>query len=164
MLRVVQWAIGNVGREAVAAVHRHPDLTLVGALVYEEAKAGRDVGEVCGIGPIGVTATTEVDTITALDADCALYMAQGEMNPAGALDDICALLASGKKRGVDHPHLADPPQEHGPGPRRPPEHAGATGRSSFHGTASNRGGLPRSCPSRCRGSSAASTPSSYRSS
>src|SRR6266496_2423696 len=96
MLRVVQWAIGNVGREAVAAVHRHPDLTLVGALVYDEAKAGRDVGEVCGIGPIGVTATTEVDTITALDADCALYMAQGEMNPAGALDDICALLASGK--------------------------------------------------------------------
>ena len=32
----------------------------------------------------------------ALDADCVLYMPQGEMDPAGALDDVCRLLASGK--------------------------------------------------------------------
>ena len=37
--------------QAVAAVHEHPDLELVGALVYSDDKAGRDVGEVCGIGP-----------------------------------------------------------------------------------------------------------------
>src|SRR6266545_7686590 len=96
MLRVVQWATGNVGREAVAAVHRHRDLTLVGAFVYDDAKAGRDVGEVCGSGPIRVTATTDRDEILALDAECALYMAQGEMDPTGALDHICALLESGK--------------------------------------------------------------------
>jgi hypothetical protein len=57
MLRVIQWATGTVGREAVAAVHAHPDLQLVGALVYSADKAGRDVGEICGIGPIGVKAT-----------------------------------------------------------------------------------------------------------
>ena len=74
----------------------HPDLELVGALVYSDAKAGRDVGEICGIGDIGVTATTDPDEIIALDADCVLYMPQGEMNPMGALDDICRLLASGK--------------------------------------------------------------------
>ena len=96
MLRVIQWATGAVGRHAVAAVHDHPDLELVGALVYSEAKAGRDVGEICGIGEIGVTATTDPDEIVALDADCVLYMPQGEMNPMGALDDICRLLASGK--------------------------------------------------------------------
>src|SRR6266542_4911448 len=96
MLRVVQWATGNVGREAVAAVQRDRDLTLVGALVYDESKAGRDVGEVCGIGPIGITATTKRGEILALEADCALYMAQGEMDPTGALDHICALLESGK--------------------------------------------------------------------
>jgi hypothetical protein len=33
MLRVLQWATGSVGRHAVAAVHDHPDLELVGALV-----------------------------------------------------------------------------------------------------------------------------------
>lgn len=96
MLKVIQWATGNVGREAVAAVHRSAELTLVGALVYDDAKAGRDVGEVCEIGPIGVTTTSDREAILAMDADCVLYMATGEMNPAGALDDICALLASGK--------------------------------------------------------------------
>ena len=96
MLRVIQWATGSVGRHAVAAVHEHPDLELVGALVYSDAKAGRDVGDICGIGPIGVTTTKDPDEIVALDADCVLYMPQGEMNPMGALDDICRLLASGK--------------------------------------------------------------------
>ena len=96
MLRVIQWATGSVGRHAVAAVHDHPDLELVGALAYSDAKAGRDVGDICGIGPIGVTATTDPAEIVALHADCVLYMPQGEMNPMGALDDICLLLASGK--------------------------------------------------------------------
>jgi len=96
MLRVIQWATGSVGRHAVAAVHGHPDLELVGALVYSNAKAGRDIGDACGIGAIGVTATKNPDEIVALDADCVLYMPQGEMNPMGALDDICRLLASGK--------------------------------------------------------------------
>ena len=96
MLRVIQWATGSVGRHAVAAVHERPDLELVGALVYSDAKACRDVGDVCGIGPVGVTATTDPDEIVALDADCVLYMPQGEMNPMGALDDICRLLGSGK--------------------------------------------------------------------
>jgi hypothetical protein len=96
MLRVIQWATGSVGRHAVAAVHDRPDLELVGALAYSDAKAGRDVGDICGIGPIGVTATTDPAEIVALHADCVLYMPQGEMNPMGALDDICLLLASGK--------------------------------------------------------------------
>ena len=95
-LRVIQWATGNVGRHALAAVHAHPDLELVGARVYHEAKDGRDVGTICGLGEIGVTATTDTEAILALDADCVLYMAEGEWNPAAALDDVCRLLASGK--------------------------------------------------------------------
>lgn len=134
MLSVIQWATGNVGREAVAAVDRHDDLTLVGALVYDEAKAGRDVGEICGIGPVGVTATSDRDAIIALDADCVLYMATGEMNPAGALDDICALLARGKNvistavTGLIYPKSQD--QE----TVDRLEAACSEGRSSFHGT------------------------------
>lgn len=96
MLRVIQWATGSVGKHAVAAVHDHPEFELVGAMVYSDAKAGRDVGEICGIGDIGVATTADRDEIVALDADCVLYMPQGEMNPMGAVDDICRLLASGK--------------------------------------------------------------------
>lgn len=75
---------------------RAADLELVGALAFSEEKAGRDVGEIARIGEIGVIATTDVDEILALDADCVLYHAQGDWNPPVALDDICRILASGK--------------------------------------------------------------------
>ena len=134
MLRVIQWATGSVGRHAIAAVHEHPDLELVGALVYSDAKAGRDVGELCGIGPIGVTATKDPDEILAIDADCVLYMPQGEMNSMGALDDICRLLASGKNvvstavTGLIYPRsLGDKVVDK-------LETACAEGQSSFHAT------------------------------
>jgi hypothetical protein len=96
MLRVVQWATGTVGRHAVAAVSSNPELELVGALVYSDAKTGRDVGELCGLGPLGVVTTNDPADIVRLEADCVLYMPQGELNPMGALDDICLLLGSGK--------------------------------------------------------------------
>jgi hypothetical protein len=134
MLRVIQWATGSVGRHAVAAVERHPDLELVGALVYSDTKAGRDVGDICGIGATGVVATRDIDDIVALDADCVLYMPQGEMNPMGALDDICRLLTSGKNvvstavTGLIYPRsLGDRVVER-------LETACASGQSSFHAT------------------------------
>src|SRR5258707_1346756 len=70
MLRIIQWATGNVGRAAVEGILAHPELELVGAYVTSAAKAGRDVGEICGLGPIGVRATDDVDAILALEADC----------------------------------------------------------------------------------------------
>ena len=37
------------------------------------AKDGRDVGELIGRDPIGVVATTDVEQILAIDADCVVY-------------------------------------------------------------------------------------------
>ena len=71
--RVIQWATGNVGRNAIEGILAHPELELVGVLTYDPAKAGRDAGELCGIDPIGVTATDDVDAVLALGADCVLY-------------------------------------------------------------------------------------------
>src|SRR4029453_2531948 len=71
--RVIQWATGNVGRAAVEGIVSHPELELVGTWVHSADKSGRDVGELCGIGPLGVRATSDVDAILALDADCVLY-------------------------------------------------------------------------------------------
>ena len=96
VLSVVQWATGPVGRHAVEAVVDHPDLELVGAFGYSDEKFGRDVGELSGIGPVGIAVTGDREVILGIDADCVLYMAQGDTNPAAAIDDICALLASGK--------------------------------------------------------------------
>ncbi len=133
-LRVIQWATGNVGSHAVAAVHDHPDLELVGALVHSDDKAGRDVGEICGIGPIGVIATQSVDEILGLDADCVLYMPQGEWNPVAALDDVCRLLASGKNVVSTAVTAWIYPESAGDEVAERLEAACEEGQSSFHGT------------------------------
>lgn len=76
----------------ITAVLDHADdLDLVGALVYSEAKNGVDVGTIVGRAPIGVAATTDVDEILALEADCVLYTPR-----TACIDDVCRLLASGK--------------------------------------------------------------------
>ena len=70
---MVQWTTGNVAREAVPAVLVHPDLELVGAYAYSPEKVGQDVGELCGLEPVGVNATDDVDALLALEPDCVIY-------------------------------------------------------------------------------------------
>jgi hypothetical protein len=72
-LRVVQWTTGNVGQRSVRAVVGHPDLELVGCYAWSADKVGRDVGELCGIDPVGITATDDVDALLALQPDCVVY-------------------------------------------------------------------------------------------
>jgi hypothetical protein len=89
-LRVVQWTTGNVGRRAARAVLRHPELELVGVFAYGPDKVGRDAGELCGVGPIGITATDDVDDLLAATPDCVSY------NPMFAsIDELERLLDSG---------------------------------------------------------------------
>ncbi|HCA51794.1 MAG TPA: dihydrodipicolinate reductase [Mycobacterium sp.] len=73
MYRVIQWATGGVGKAAIQAVLRHPELDLVGCWVHSADKSGRDVGELAGEDPIGVLATNDIDELLALDADCVMY-------------------------------------------------------------------------------------------
>lgn len=72
-LRVVQWATGGVGVAAIRGVLEHPELELVGCWVHSPDKAGRDVGEIAGVDPVGVAATDSVEEILALDADAVVY-------------------------------------------------------------------------------------------
>jgi hypothetical protein len=55
--RVIQWGVGLNGQALVRAIARHPDLELVGARVWSDAKNGVDAGVLAGIGPVGVRAT-----------------------------------------------------------------------------------------------------------
>ena len=59
--RVVQWATGLLGKESIKGILAHPELELVGCWVHSEDKVGRDVGEICDIGPVGVNATNSLD-------------------------------------------------------------------------------------------------------
>ncbi|TMA35117.1 MAG: hypothetical protein E6J87_04705 [Deltaproteobacteria bacterium] len=89
--RVIQWATGGVGRAAIDGILSHPELELVGCWVHSPEKAGRDVGELAGIGVIGVRATNDVAELLALEADCVMYspiMAKRE--------EVIRILESGK--------------------------------------------------------------------
>jgi hypothetical protein len=71
--RVVQWTTGNVGQRSVRAVLSNPQLELVGCYAWGADKVGRDVGELCGIEPTGITATNDVPALLALEPDCVVY-------------------------------------------------------------------------------------------
>src|SRR5208337_3569122 len=89
--RLIQWATGNIGTRSLRTVIQHPRMKLVGLYASSPDKAGKDAGALCGLGPVGISATNSVDEIVALDADCVLYMRQGI-----DYDEVCRLLASGK--------------------------------------------------------------------
>src|ERR1700704_2094242 len=90
-LRVIQWATGGVGKAAIECVLNHPQLELVGCWVHSSDKNGRDVGEILGTVPLGVAATSSIDEILALDADCVMY------SPLVPNDnEVVAILRSGK--------------------------------------------------------------------
>ena len=88
--RVVQWTTGNVGKSSVQAIAAHPTLELVGCYAWSPEKVGRDVGELCGIEPLGVAATDDVDELLALQPDCVVY------NPMWLdTDELVRILSAG---------------------------------------------------------------------
>jgi len=95
---VIQWATGVIGTEAAIGVVGHKDLELVGAWVSSDAKEGRDVGEILGIGPLGFTATQDRDALLASAADCVSYMPARSwaVNPMDSFGELLAILRSGK--------------------------------------------------------------------
>src|SRR6266511_2446521 len=72
--RVVQWTTGITGSAAVRGMVGHPVLELVGCYAYSPEKVGQDVGVLCGIEPIGIRATDDVDALLALEPDRVSYM------------------------------------------------------------------------------------------
>ncbi|MET0996508.1 MAG: dihydrodipicolinate reductase, partial [Mycobacterium sp.] len=88
--RIVQWTTGNVGKKSVHAIALNPNLQLVGCYAWSPDKVGRDVGELCGIDPLGVTASDDVDALLALKPDFVVY------NPMFAdIDEVVRILGAG---------------------------------------------------------------------
>ncbi len=90
-LKIIQWYTGDIACHQIRVIHACPSMELVGAVVHHAEKAGKDVGEIAGIGPIGVIASNDVEAMLALDADCVLYNP-----PMERYDEIIRILASGK--------------------------------------------------------------------
>ena len=68
-IRVFQVATGNVGSEMIRRYQERDDLDLIGVHCYSPEKVGRDIGELAGIGSVGVTATGSIEEIIAAKPD-----------------------------------------------------------------------------------------------
>ncbi|ODQ99651.1 dihydrodipicolinate reductase [Mycobacterium intermedium] len=89
--RVIQWGIGNVGTLALRHFAGNPVYEVVGVLCSRPEKVGKDAGELVGVAPIGVLATTDKSALEALEADCVFYA------PLWSdIEEICRLLRGGK--------------------------------------------------------------------
>src|SRR4051794_24059112 len=93
--RVVGWSTGGVGRLAIRAIARRPDLELDGVWVHSAEKDGVDAGTLAGIDPLGVAATTDADALLAARPDCVCYSASGEALDAAAVPDLVRMLEAG---------------------------------------------------------------------
>jgi 4-hydroxy-tetrahydrodipicolinate reductase len=139
-LRVVQWATGNIGTRSLRGVLEHPDLELVGVHVYDEAKVGRDAGELAGLPPCGLLATGTIDDVLALAPDCVLYMPR-----ACDMDEVAQLLEAGSNVVTTRGELHRPASME-PAAREQIEAACTRGGTSIHSTGSSPGFITEALP------------------
>jgi 2,4-diaminopentanoate dehydrogenase len=112
--RVVQWTTGNVGKSSVKAIVANPLLDLVGCYAWSPEKVGRDVGELCGIEPLGLLATNDIDALLGLKPDCVVYnpmwLDTGELErilSAGVNVVATAAFITGHNLGADRDRIAE---------------------------------------------------------
>jgi 4-hydroxy-tetrahydrodipicolinate reductase len=120
-------------------VIEHPALELVGVWVSSDAKAGMDAGDLCGLPPTGIIATTDPQELLDLSPDCILHMPR-----TFDADELCSMLASGANvvtargeliRPASVPELAARVNE-----------ACLAGGTSLHGTGSSPGFITEAMP------------------
>lgn len=109
MVRCAVWGTGRAGVELVKAGLQRPWLEWVGAGVFGPAKEGADLGDLAGIGPLGVAATADIDALLARDdIDLVFYAGLGPDGPLA--DRMERIVRAGKDAvtvsGIVHPRTA----------------------------------------------------------
>jgi len=142
-IKVIQWSSGNVGKSVIRSIARREDLELAGLWVNSADKSGKDAGEICGMEPMGVAASNDVDAILAVDADVVIHtplpsLVYGD-DPDTDVKNFCRLLASGKNVITTVGYMY--PKTYGPELVEQLETACREGNSSFHSTGLNPGWL-----------------------
>lgn len=92
---IIHCGTGNVGKQALIAILRNPEMQLVGQYVNSPEKAGCDSGELAGVAPVGVKATGSWDELLALDADCLIYFGDSMGREEAAILDLVPFLKRG---------------------------------------------------------------------
>ena len=85
----------------IPEVLRHPAFELVGVGVSDPDKVGRDVGEICGIDPIGITATDDLEALIALRPDALVHFGPTAAHADDNIRDIGRLPPGRHRRVLD---------------------------------------------------------------
>jgi len=96
MYRVIVWGTGFVGQAVLRGLIGHPRYEIVGVLVNDPAKDGRDVGEILGGPPLGLIATRDIEATLALEADAVAYFGPNAMHAETNLAHLESALRAGK--------------------------------------------------------------------
>ncbi|MCV7081288.1 dihydrodipicolinate reductase, partial [Mycolicibacterium insubricum] len=95
MKRVVVWGTGFVGKMVIADIVDHPGFELVGVGVSSADKDGRDAGEICGLEPLGITATRDIDALIALRPDALVHYGPTAAHADANIEVIGRFLRAG---------------------------------------------------------------------
>ncbi|MGE3328285.1 MAG: hypothetical protein AB7N61_23065 [Acidimicrobiia bacterium] len=94
-IRVVVVGTGFVGAQGLGAVIDHPDLELVGLVVSNPDKVGKDAGDIAGTAPTGIIATDDLSTALATRPDCVAYFATTHGRLKATINDFEYILRGG---------------------------------------------------------------------
>jgi hypothetical protein len=81
-IRLLQAATGNVGSEMIRRITQRRALELEGLHCYSPDKIGRDAGEIVGMAPVGVIATSAADDIIAARPEMVTFRTSGPAGPS----------------------------------------------------------------------------------
>ena len=108
-IRAVVFGTGRIGREVIKGCAADPGIDVVAAVVTDPAKVGKDIGELAGLAPYGITATADLDSVLSrTDVDLVFYCGLGD--PAAVADRLGYIAERGKDvitlTGLIHPVAA----------------------------------------------------------
>lgn len=159
----VVWGTGNVGRASIRAVTANPALELVGVIVANPEKVGRDAGDLADLGVhLGVAATDDADAVLAASPGAVVYAASGDIRPDDAVADITRALAAGAVVVTPSVYALYDPKSAPPELRDPVEAAAKAGGGALFVSGIDQAGATTSCRFSSAGSRGQSTRSGVR--
>ncbi len=98
--KVIQWGIGQIGSPAVRMMLQKKSINIVGLIANRPEKIGKDIGELIGQSPAGITASNNIEEILDKDADVVIHMTSSSMMENGTWDknkdEIITAMKAGK--------------------------------------------------------------------
>ena len=101
--RIIVWGPGGIGKSCIREIALRDDFQLVGVRAFSPDKDGIDAGTLAGIDELGVPATTDVERVLGLDADCVFFCTR-DLGGYDGNAEILQILRSGTNVITIHPY------------------------------------------------------------